>query len=61
MTDQEKDQNEVDDLNLESDCDIIIRGDFNVIVDPDLDRLGGKPSLKESLKRLEEIRVSLTL
>ena len=30
-------------------------GDFNVILDPDLDGFGGKPKLKESAKEIENI------
>ena len=52
---------ELDSLNVETDCDIIIGGDFNVILDPDLDGLGGKPKLKESVKILDQIRSSLDL
>ena len=34
---------------------IIIGGDFNVILDPDLDGFGGKPKLKQSAKQIENI------
>ena len=51
-------QTELDSLNIEADCDIIIGGDFNVILDPELDGLGGKPKLKESVKIIDQIRLS---
>jgi len=54
-------QTELDSLNIEADFDIIIGGDFNVILDLELDGLGGKPKLKESVKILEQIRLSLIL
>ena len=38
-----------------SDCKILLGGDFNVTLDPALDCLGGNPSLKESVKFLEDI------
>ena len=37
-------------------CDIIIGGDFNEILNPELDGLGGKPKLKESVKTINQIR-----
>ena len=36
-------------------CKIIIGGDSNVILDPDLDGFGGKPKLKQSAKQIENI------
>ena len=56
-------QTELDSLNLETDCDtcIIIGGDFNVILDHEFDGLGGKPNLKESVKIIEQIRLSFDL
>ena len=38
---------------MDDDCKIIIGGDFNVILDPDLDGFGGKPKLKQSAKQIE--------
>ena len=35
-------QTELDSLNIEADCDIVIGGEFNVILDPEFDGLGGK-------------------
>ena len=51
-------QTELDNLNIEADCDIIIGGDFNVILDPEFDGLGGKPKLRDSFKIIEQIRLS---
>lgn len=38
-----------------SNCKILHGGDFNVTLDPALDCSGGNPSLKESVKFLEDI------
>ena len=60
----QKIQTELNSLNIEADCDIIIAGDFNVIldpVDPEFDGLGGKPKLKESVKIIDQIRLSFDL
>ena len=54
-------QTELDSLNIEADCDIIIGGDFNVILDPEFDGLRGKPKLKEAIKIIEQIRLSFDL
>ena len=54
-------QTELDSLSIEADCDIIIGGDFNVILDPEFDGLGGKPKLKESVNIIEQIRLSFDL
>ena len=51
--DQIKD--ELDNSGIDDDCRIIIGGDFNVILDPDLDAFGGKPKLKESVKQIGNI------
>ena len=42
---------------MEADADhrIIVGGDFNVILDPDLDGSGGKPKFKESCKKIENL------
>ena len=54
-------QTELDNLNIEADCDIIVGGDFNVILDPEFDGLGGKPKLRDSVKIIEQIRLSFDL
>ena len=48
-------QTELDNPNIEADCDVIIGGDFNVILDPEFDGLGGKPKLRDSVKIIEQI------
>ena len=48
-------QTVLDSLNIEAECDIIIGGDFNVILNPELDGLGGKPKLKDSVKIIDQI------
>ena len=53
FSDQIKD--ELNNSGIDDDCRIIIGGDFNVILDPDLDGFGGKPKLKESAKQIENI------
>jgi len=54
-------QNELESLNIEAECDMIIGGDLNVIVNPEFDGLGGKPKLKESVKKIDQIRSSFDL
>ena len=51
----DKIKEELDNIDIDDDCRIIIGGDFNVILDPDLDGWGGKPKLKESVKQIENI------
>ena len=48
-------RNELAEVEADADHRIIIGGDFNVILDPDLDGSGGKPKLKESCKNLENL------
>ena len=43
--------NELGKVETDADHRIIIGGDFNVILNPDLDGSGGKPKLKESSKK----------
>lgn len=45
----------MDKSDIDDDCRMIIGGDFNVILDPDLDGFGGKPKLKESAKQIENV------
>ena len=40
---------------------MIIGGDFNVILDADLDRTGGKPLIKESCKNIADLCSSFDL
>ena len=46
---------EFDNLSLAEDCNIVIGGDFNVILDPDLDGNGGNPKRKESVKCIDNL------
>ena len=43
--------NELAEMEADADHHIITGGDFNVILNPDLDGSGGKPKLKESCKK----------
>lgn len=54
-------QKELDELELDEKCDVIIGGDFNVILDADLDGTGGKPFLKESCKNIKDLCSSFDL
>ena len=54
-------QKELDELELDENCDLIIGGDFNVILDADLDGTGGKPLIKESCKNIEDLCSSFDL
>ena len=51
----------LDELELEENCEVIIGGDFNVILDADLDGTGGKPQVKESCKKIEKLCSSFDL
>ena len=46
---------QLDGLGLEENCEVIIGGDFNVILEPDLDGTGGKPQVKDSCKRIDNL------
>ena len=54
-------QKQLDGLELEENCEVIIGGDFNVILDADLDRTGGKPQVKESCKQIDNLCSSFDL
>ena len=56
--DQIKD--ELDNSGIDDDCRIIVGGDFNVILDPDLDGFGGKPKLRNPLSRLKIFAYCMT-
>ena len=45
----------------ESDYKIILEGDLNVTMDPDLDCSGGNPVLKDSVKCVEDMMMSFDL
>ena len=54
-------RNELAEVEADADHRIIIGSDFNVILDPDLDGSGGKPKLKESCKKIENLCSSFDL
>lgn len=54
-------QKKLDDLELVENCEAIIGGDFNVILDANLDGSGGKPHMKESSKKIEDLCSSFDL
>ena len=45
-------QKQLNELELEENCEVVIGGDFNVILDADLDGTGGKPQVRESCKKI---------
>ena len=45
----------------ESDYKIILGGDLNITMDPDLDCSGGNPVLKDSVKCVEDMMMSYDL
>jgi hypothetical protein len=45
----------LDNINIEPDCNLILGGDFNLIFNPNLDGVGGKPKIKESVKYVKEV------
>ena len=47
----------MDKSGIDDYCRIIIGGELNAVLDPDLDGFGGKPKLKESAKQIENICV----
>ena len=46
---------------IDMDCTVIIGGDFNVILDPNLNGSGGNPKLKDSCIKVENICSNLDL
>ena len=57
----EESKKELYELELDENCDVIIGGDFNVILDADLDGTGGKPFIKESCKNIGDLGSSFDL
>ena len=51
-------KHQLDNAVSNDDSKIILGGDFNVVLDPNLDGQGGRPSLKESAKQIEDIYLS---
>ena len=43
------------------DGNVIIRGDFNVILNPEVGGMGGNPKLQESVKKIQQMRSSFDL
>ena len=54
-------QMRLDEFEIDADSDIIIGGDFNVILDCDRDGFGGKPKLKIACKKIENLCSSFDL
>ena len=54
-------QKQLDKLELEENCEVVIGGDFNVSLDADLDGTGGKPQVKESCRNIEDLCSSYDL
>lgn len=54
-------QKKLDDLELVENYEVIIGGDFNVILDANLDGSGGKPQMKESCKKIDDLCSSFDL
>ena len=54
-------QMRLDGFEIDADSEIIIGGDFNVILDYDSDGFGGKPKLKISCKKIENLGSSFDL
>ena len=54
-------QKQLDELELEENCEVIIGGDFNAILDADLVGTGGKPQVKESCKQIDNLCSSFDL
>ena len=52
---------QLDEEELVENCEVIIGGDFNVILDANLNGTGGKPQVKESCKKIEDLCSSLDL
>ena len=51
----------LDEFEIDADSDIIIGGDFNVILDCDRDGFGGKPKLQIACKKNENLCSSFDL
>ena len=48
-------KDELNSVDIDDECRIIVGGDFNVILDPKLYGQGGTPKLEESVKQVENI------
>ena len=54
-------QQNLDDMISHPNQRVVLGGDFNVINDPDLDSSGGSPTMKESVKLLQDICLNYDL
>ena len=45
----------VEEFNTSAEQNIVVGGDFNVAIDPDLDCSGGNPTKKDSVKHIQDI------
>ena len=54
-------QTHLDYLEIETNCEMVIGGDFNVILDTSMDEVGGKPKLKDLCKQIENLCSSFDL
>ena len=57
----EKIQTHLDDLEIETNCEMVIGGDFNVIHDTSMDGVRGKLKLKEASTKIENLCSSFDL
>ena len=46
----------IEKLNTSAEQKIVVGGDFNVAIDPDLDCSGGNPTKKDSVKHIQDIK-----
>ena len=54
-------QKQLGKLELEENCEVVISGDLNVILDADLDGTGGKPQVRESCGKIDDLCSSYDL
>ena len=54
-------QKKLDDLELVENYEVIIGGDFNIILDANLDGSGDKPQMQESCKKIDDLCSSFDL
>ena len=54
-------QKQLDKLELEENCEVVIGGHFNVILDADLDGTGSKPQVRESCGKIDDLCSSYDL
>ena len=54
-------QKQLGKLELEENCEVVISDDFNVILDADLDGTGGKPQVRQSCGKIDDLCSSYDL